>query len=433
MTGWQSLATTNSETIREWFSNIHKGCNYGVLTGNGLVVVDLDIRSDRDGVAELQRILDQTGITIPQTVQVATEKVLTPQYSQRLTESEIAAFLRGVYSTPQQQARLAATWNRTRTYGDTSNSRYIFDLVRESFHYARQMGMNDVGIDAFVWRAVVSWCERHGLDPMTVASRGRMTSCFRWVRNGSIVTPPHTPTTVIDSDTTVEPYSTKPNSSNNQSVTKNQTPPCETSGIPTVNVSHRSRQTPRKNVYLDALRESKEWVTAADIAATTDTPIKTVRRALDRAVAAGELERRKPGKETQYRIPRSNARTRILRDIPLPTGQWMTRTALTRRGWPATLIDETFGRISSAMKTKLVPKPSSNRMMLCHLYRTDVVRQEEHTGGFEDRRKQHRLRKKQAKTHTARVLAPYERLERKPPETARDASDLPCAQSKRAS
>jgi len=45
-------ATTDEARIREWFSN-GRQCNLGIATGNGLLVVDVDVKNGVDGVATL--------------------------------------------------------------------------------------------------------------------------------------------------------------------------------------------------------------------------------------------------------------------------------------------------------------------------------------------------------------------------------------------
>lgn len=54
---WQNRATTDEPTIRGWFAR-WPDANYGVATGNGLVVLDLDLKNGHDGAREVDRIRD---------------------------------------------------------------------------------------------------------------------------------------------------------------------------------------------------------------------------------------------------------------------------------------------------------------------------------------------------------------------------------------
>ena len=50
--GWQDKATCDQEAIRAWFDEC-PGMNYGILTGEGLVVLDVDGRKGRESLFSL--------------------------------------------------------------------------------------------------------------------------------------------------------------------------------------------------------------------------------------------------------------------------------------------------------------------------------------------------------------------------------------------
>ena len=58
---WKEEATTDSETIHNWFSNTDY--NVGVRTGNGLVVIDIDNKSDVNGCENIKPYLKKFPMT----------------------------------------------------------------------------------------------------------------------------------------------------------------------------------------------------------------------------------------------------------------------------------------------------------------------------------------------------------------------------------
>ena len=51
--GWPELATTDAATIANWKAKF-PGCNWGIATGQGLVVLDVDNKNGKDGTKSLQ-------------------------------------------------------------------------------------------------------------------------------------------------------------------------------------------------------------------------------------------------------------------------------------------------------------------------------------------------------------------------------------------
>jgi len=65
-------ATTNELTIaREWFDGKNKGGNIGFATGNGILIIDVDVRDGKPGVEQLHKLLGTWG-PLPATRQVMT-------------------------------------------------------------------------------------------------------------------------------------------------------------------------------------------------------------------------------------------------------------------------------------------------------------------------------------------------------------------------
>ncbi len=54
--GWPDKATTNPDEIEKFWAS-HPGAGVGIATGEGLVVIDLDVKNDKDGVAEFVKPL----------------------------------------------------------------------------------------------------------------------------------------------------------------------------------------------------------------------------------------------------------------------------------------------------------------------------------------------------------------------------------------
>ena len=68
--GWQKMACCDRLKFQNWFlENDH---NIGVATGNGLVVVDVDMKSKKDGLASLHELENEVGQTLPPTFTVRT-------------------------------------------------------------------------------------------------------------------------------------------------------------------------------------------------------------------------------------------------------------------------------------------------------------------------------------------------------------------------
>ena len=67
LTGWQEMATTDHETIIEWFDNA-PGANFAVITGIQTVVLDLDVKPGKDGNAALAKLEADAGQQLSPTV-----------------------------------------------------------------------------------------------------------------------------------------------------------------------------------------------------------------------------------------------------------------------------------------------------------------------------------------------------------------------------
>jgi hypothetical protein len=70
LSGYQKLASSDPEKIRQWSSQF-PGCNFGVLTGNGTLVLDVDIKPDRNGEESLENLILEHG-PLPDTWTVLT-------------------------------------------------------------------------------------------------------------------------------------------------------------------------------------------------------------------------------------------------------------------------------------------------------------------------------------------------------------------------
>lgn len=69
--GWQDSATTNRETIEKYFNSINGiGINYGIVTGKGLLVIDIDSAEGEKHLLDLQSKHGQ----LPETFRVKTGK-----------------------------------------------------------------------------------------------------------------------------------------------------------------------------------------------------------------------------------------------------------------------------------------------------------------------------------------------------------------------
>ena len=64
---WINEATNDFEQIRKWW-NENPNYNIGLVTGNGLMVIDVDVKNGKDGIASLK----QHGKELPTTATVRT-------------------------------------------------------------------------------------------------------------------------------------------------------------------------------------------------------------------------------------------------------------------------------------------------------------------------------------------------------------------------
>jgi len=68
--GWQNEnATTDHSTIRRWFA-LYPSANFAIISGVDSVVLDLDVRPDKNGVAEMEQLETAAGQALPPTVTV---------------------------------------------------------------------------------------------------------------------------------------------------------------------------------------------------------------------------------------------------------------------------------------------------------------------------------------------------------------------------
>src|SRR5690606_31011773 len=67
--GWQQAATTNKEQITEWWRE-NPNYNIGIATGNGTLVVDIDVKNGKQGASSLE-ILELMGLPESLTVKTA--------------------------------------------------------------------------------------------------------------------------------------------------------------------------------------------------------------------------------------------------------------------------------------------------------------------------------------------------------------------------
>lgn len=54
---WKELATSDPLQIEKWKEQDFPDCNWGIVTGNGLVVVDVDKKNGKDGLASLSAVI----------------------------------------------------------------------------------------------------------------------------------------------------------------------------------------------------------------------------------------------------------------------------------------------------------------------------------------------------------------------------------------
>ena len=71
--GWPERATNDAEQLQLWFEGIYKNYNLGMLLGNGLVCLDLDIKtsSDKNGLDNLKALEEKLG-KLPETKEQTT-------------------------------------------------------------------------------------------------------------------------------------------------------------------------------------------------------------------------------------------------------------------------------------------------------------------------------------------------------------------------
>lgn len=68
---WQDAATTDPDVIRNWWTHLYRGHGIGIATGNGRVVLDIDVSGDKRGDDTLHELLALHG-DLPDTVEAIT-------------------------------------------------------------------------------------------------------------------------------------------------------------------------------------------------------------------------------------------------------------------------------------------------------------------------------------------------------------------------
>lgn len=68
---WPNRATTKPELIRRIWEKV-PNAGIGIVTGSGLVVVDLDVKDGKDGPGNWDSYLEDRGITLPETLRAQT-------------------------------------------------------------------------------------------------------------------------------------------------------------------------------------------------------------------------------------------------------------------------------------------------------------------------------------------------------------------------
>lgn len=72
ITAWQEKASQDEEQIRKW-AKTFPGCNWGVATGpSGLIVLDVDVKTEKDGWVHLREWTGENGADLPVTLQIQT-------------------------------------------------------------------------------------------------------------------------------------------------------------------------------------------------------------------------------------------------------------------------------------------------------------------------------------------------------------------------
>ncbi len=72
MQDWENAATTDVAQINQWAAK-HPNCNFGCAPArSGHVVLDLDRKNGKDGLANLERLATEHGFEIPDALIVAT-------------------------------------------------------------------------------------------------------------------------------------------------------------------------------------------------------------------------------------------------------------------------------------------------------------------------------------------------------------------------
>ena len=71
MHSWQHVATTDLETIHQWFTGQYTGHGIGIATGNGVFILDIDIANGKTGDETLHQLQQEHG-QLPDTATVLT-------------------------------------------------------------------------------------------------------------------------------------------------------------------------------------------------------------------------------------------------------------------------------------------------------------------------------------------------------------------------
>lgn len=151
MNNWTEKGSIEESTIEEW-SQEYKGCNFGVITGNGLIVLDVDNKNNKEG----SNTLSELGV-IPNTYTVATPNGGFHYYYKSNSALKSRNFNNGleIKSTGSQVVAAGSTIDEKEyeVINDAEFAEFPLELLEKLGNIKKQKNNDNeaVSVEAVIW------------------------------------------------------------------------------------------------------------------------------------------------------------------------------------------------------------------------------------------------------------------------------------------
>ena len=337
-------------------------------------------------------------------------------WSCTVSESRIRQFIQGRNRTPKQVQDITATWELKRgwNHGSTADeSMYTKRILEEALWLQLFFGwtLQDV-VDI-----VITFCKKHQLCWSSGRAKKQIAHGQRYIDHtrrrirgvagdfAPLTSLQITPLTLTCNDSQIIREGNKTAETMLSGSVLNELQQCEqrksTDTLPDISevddkpklsggFRHKSAA---RDAVLRALNEHPGWVKATTIAAETGKSSEAVRKNLCRLTDAGFVDRDRNGRYRKHHERRQRS-LKPCSSKPIPKGrgtdkerQTLSRSELSKRGWPMDLIDKMFPEAGKDYKDMEIPRGDwSGRIVRTRIYWVSRIKALELEPWFENMR-----------------------------------------------